>query len=109
MPKIFKDSPDAMSGLALGRNQSRLAGNEENHITVGELGTTISGPMSFGASTEQLRFNGLFVMNRALDLAIPSTLAFPSPVLRVDPPVGQFKSVMEQVAIIAGLIGMLPK
>lgn len=108
MARFIKNSAISAAGLAVGERNARLMGNKDNYVASDDTGTTVAGPVSFAASTEQIRLNGLFVMNSALQMTIPSTLAFPSPVLRVDMPVKQMKTLMEQVALMAGLLGMLP-
>lgn len=85
----------------------RVDGNEDNYVAVDKRGTTISGPVSFVAMPDQIRFAGLWTMNNVLRLSIPSTMATPSAVMTVDLPMRQLGSLMAEAGIMMGLCGML--
>jgi len=107
MPKTFKSSSTADAGLRAGESNIRMQGNDKNWVSCDERGTTVSGPVSFATMPNQIRFGGLWVMSPAMQLSIPSTLATPGPVLRIDPPVKDYANLMKQTVVMMGLCGML--
>jgi len=61
--------------------------------------------MSFVAGSGQMRFSSMWVMNNELALTLPSTLATPTPVMIINPPIKQVVSLAADVAVFLGLIG----
>lgn len=107
MAKTIKDTPEAAAGLVVGTNAARLMGKRDHYVAVDERGTTINGPVSFVSSPQQIRMGGLWTFNNPLTMSIPSTLATPSPVLIVNPPVKQVASLMKDAVIMMGLLATL--
>ena len=103
--KTLKSSPDAESGVVVSTNVSRIHGNKDNYVMADERGVTISGPMSFVSGSDQIRIGGLWTMNNQLLMTLPSTMATPTPMLIVNPPVKQFASLMKDAAVMIVLLG----
>ena len=103
MAKVFKDSPDAPAGMAAGIKAIRINGTKENYVLVDNFGTTISGPISIVAGLNQVRTGALWTFNGEMQLSIPSTLATPTPVLKIDPPLKQIKGIVEAAALFIAL------
>ncbi|RLC99696.1 MAG: hypothetical protein DRI46_09020 [Chloroflexi bacterium] len=106
MTKMLKDNVEGEAGVAVSSNVVRVHGTKENYVAVDEHGTTINGPVSFVAGTEQIRFGALWTMNSELNLSIPSTLATPTAVMIVDPPVKQLAGIMEAAVLMIGILGI---
>jgi hypothetical protein len=105
--KTFKSSPDSPSGIVVSENATRINGNKDNFVLTDESGTTINGPISFPAGASQIRYAGMWTMNTEMILSLPSTMATPSPVMTINPPIKQFTSLMGQAAGMMALIGAL--
>ena len=103
--KTFKSDVDSSAGITASKNAVRMNGNKENYIMADERGLTFNGPISFVSGSSQMRFSGLWTMNTEMALSLPSTMATPSPVMTINPPVKQFKTLMEEAAIMIGLFG----
>ena len=69
-----------------------------------ERGVTVNGPVSFVSGSGQVRFGGLWVMNNELMMTLPSTMATPSPVMTVNPPIAQLQSLMQEAAVMMTLL-----
>ena len=106
MTKMIKENPDGQAGVAISSNVVRVHGKEENYVAVDEQGTTISGPISFVAGSEQMRFGAMWTMNSELNLSIPSTLATPTPVMVVNPPIAQLQNIMQSAQIMISILGI---
>jgi len=104
-PKTIKAHPSADAGVVVGENSVRVTVTEENSISVDERGTTISGPMSLATSPNQIRISGLFTFQTIAMGVLPSTMATPSAMYMIDPPVKQVANLVKQVALMAGIIG----
>ena len=107
MTRVFKDDEYSDVGLVVDSKMIRLNGSKDNHILVDGRGTTISGPISFAAGGQQMRFAALWTMNSEIALSIPSTLATPTAVMVIDPPGKQLASLIEEATVIMKLTGML--
>jgi hypothetical protein len=105
--RVYKSSTNAEAGLVISDNLARLMGNRDNYVMSDNRGTTISGPVSLVAGLDQMRVGGLWTFSNSMQLSLPSTMATPTPVLRIDPPVRQIKELMESVVVMVGLIGGL--
>jgi hypothetical protein len=103
----LKASPDAEGGINVSKTSVRFNGNAENFVMANEQGVTIGGPISMVAGTSQIRVGGLWVFNNPAALSIPSCLATPTPVLIIDPPVGQLASLVKQAGAMIALLGAL--
>ena len=103
--KVIKSEPDGEAGLVAARNTVRMHGNKDNYVLADEKGVTINGPTSFPGGSGQMRFGGLWVMNNELMMSLPSTLATPTPVMTVNPPLAQLASLMAESAIMISLLG----
>jgi len=106
MPKrTIKAEPDGEAGIVAAKNAVRMNGNKDNYVMVDDKGTTINGPVSFVSGSGQIRFGGLWVMNSELMMSLPSTLATPSPVMTINPPLAQLSSLMADSVIMIALLG----
>lgn len=104
-PKVLKSSPKAKSGIVVSDNSVRMNATEENGVMVDERGTSISGPMSLATSPNQIRVGGLFTFQTSVMGMLPSTMATPSAMYMVDPPVKQVITLVKQVALMGAMIG----
>jgi len=104
-PKILKVNPSSKAGIVVSENTVRSTVNEDNGIMIDERGTTITGPMSIAASPNQIRVGGLFTFQNSISGMLPSTIATPSPMYMVDPPIKQVQNLVQQVAIMGAMIG----
>jgi hypothetical protein len=102
--KTFKSDSDAVAGVSVSKTSVRMNGNRDNYVLTDEKGTTISGPTSFVSGSDQIRIGGLWTMNNQLLLSLPSTMATPTPVLMINPPVKQLASVMADATVMIGLL-----
>lgn len=102
--KTIKAEPDKEAGLVVASNLVRMHGNKDNYVLTGEQGTTINGPMSLVSGSSQMRFSGLWTMNNEIALSLPSTMATPTPVMTINPPIGQITALMQDAAVMIGLM-----
>ena len=103
--KIIKSSLGAKAGVAVGEEVARMAGSEDNWVQTDSTGTFINGPLSL-PSPEEIRMAGLWKMSGPFSLMIPSTLATPTPVLEVDPPIKGLQNIMKGAIEMMALFGM---
>lgn len=106
MTKMIKDGVDGNAGLSVSSTVARIHGTEENYVACDERGTTINGPISFVSGGSQMRFAALWTMNSEIALSIPSTLATPTPVMIIDPPIKQLQNIMEAAQLMIKLFNM---
>jgi len=104
-PKVIKANPESNAGVVVGEGTVRATVNENNGIMVDERGTTITGPISLATSPNQIRVGGLFTFQNSIMGMLPSTLATPSPMYLVDPPVKQVANLVKQVGVMGAIIG----
>lgn len=102
--RTLKTGHEASAGVVVSSNTARMHGNKENYVMTDERGTTINGPISFVSGTDQLRFGGLWTMSHQLRLTLPSTMATPTPVMTVNPPISSFTTLMKQSAVMISLV-----
>lgn len=105
--KVIKSNSESDAGVVVSDSVVRVNVNKDNGMMVDERGTTITGPMSIASATNHIRVGGLWTFNSTIPMTLPSTLATPTPVLMVDPPVKQFQSLMQDAVVMIGLIGSL--
>jgi len=105
--RVIKTSPTSQAGIVVSDTVVRMNVGEDNGVVVAENGTTISGPVSFVSGPNHIRVGGLWTFNNAMALSIPSTMATPSAVLMIDPPLRQFAGIMATATVMIGLIGAL--
>lgn len=105
MTKTLKSHPTSTSGVVVGDSTVRATVNENNGILVDERGTTIAGSISLATSPNHIRVGGLFTFQGAIQGMLPSTLATPTPMYMVDPPIKQVANLVKQAALIAAMIG----
>ena len=103
--KTLKSHPKSKAGIVVSETTVRATVNEDNGIMVDERGTTITGPISLASSPNQIRVGGLFTFQSAIMGMLPSTMATPSPMYMIDPPVKQVGNLVKQAAIMGALIG----
>lgn len=105
--KIIKAEPTSNAGVVIADSATRMHGNKDNYIQADEKGVTINGPMSIPSGSGQMRFSALWVMNNELALSLPSTIATPTPVMTINPPIAQLTSIMTDAMSMMALFGML--
>lgn len=103
--KTFKAEPNSEAGITISSNTVRMNSNPSNYVMADERGITINGPVSFVAGSGQMRFGGLWTMNSELMMSLPSTIATPTPVMIINPPIEQFTSIMKDAIVMMGIIG----
>lgn len=105
--KVLKATPSSQAGVVVSDTVVRATVKEDKGILVDERGVSIQGPVSFVSGTNHIRVGGLWTFNNTMALSLPSTMATPTPVLMIDPPVKQFESLMKDATVMIGLIGAL--
>lgn len=105
--KTFKSDVDSTAGVTVSKNVSRMNGTKDNYFMADERGLTMNGPISFVSGSAQMRFSGMWTMNTEMMLSLPSTMATPSAVMTINPPIKQFKTLMEEAAVMIGLFGVV--
>jgi len=101
----MKAEHDAEAGIVIAKNATRMNGNKDNYIMADEKGVTVNGPVSFPSGSGQIRFGGLWVMQNEMMLSLPSTLATPTPVMVINPPLKQLAGLMADAAVMMSLLG----
>lgn len=104
-PKVFKSHPESKAGLVVAESTVRATVNEDNGVMIDERGTTITGPISLAASPNQIRVGGLFTFQNSIMGMLPSTMATPSAMYMIDPPVKQVANLVKQVGVMSAIIG----
>jgi hypothetical protein len=99
--------PESSAGIAVSGNTARMHGNKDNYVMADERGVTINGPMSFVSGSDQIRVGGLWTMANQLQATLPSTMATPTPMFTINPPVKQLGSIMADAVVMIGLLGAL--
>jgi hypothetical protein len=102
--KTIKNSPKATAGMVISDAAARINSTEETFVQVDDKGITVSGPMSFPSGSSQIRYSALWTMNTEMALTIPSTMATPMPVMIMNPPIKQYKSVMEEAMLMMAMM-----
>lgn len=105
MARTFKVSPDAAAGMVMSDSVARLMGNRDNYLMADNRGMTLAGPLSIVNMLSQVRTAALWTFNDNFKLSLPSTLATPTPVLRIDPPLKQMRALVKDATVMIGLIG----
>jgi len=105
--RTIKSDNDAGSGVVLAKNTVRMHGNEDNYVMADERGVTINGPVSFVSGTDQIRFAGLWTMSNQMRLSLPSTMATPTPVMAINPPISSYTGLMKESAVMISLLTTL--
>ena len=98
MKRVLKVTPTTDAGIEVTENSSRISGNRENFVYIDESGVYCVGPVSFLSEPQNMRIAGLFRFPTAYEMAIPSTVTTPRPMLIPDPPVEGFASLASAVA-----------
>lgn len=104
--KTLKSEQDSVAGFVTSTNVARMNGNDENYVLADSHGVTVNGPVSFVSGSSQIRYSGLWTMNTEMALSLPSTMATPTPVMTINPPVKQFQTLMEEAMTMIGLFGV---
>jgi len=105
--KTIKANNDSSAGVVLATNTVRMHGTKDNYVMADEKGVTINGPVSFVSSTSQMRFAGLWTMSNQMRMSLPSTMATPTPVMMINPPIRQFGGLMKEAVVMIGLLSAL--
>jgi hypothetical protein len=104
-PKTIKSHPSAKAGVVVSESTVRATAQEDNGLMIDERGTTITGPISLASSPNQIRIGGLFTFQNSIMGMLPSTIATPSPMYMIDPPIKQVANLVKQTAIMGAMIG----
>jgi len=105
--KMLKSGGNTEAGVSVGKTVARLHGSADNYVQSDNLGTFIGGPVSFLAQPEQIRIAGMWTMNKAMNMMVPSTLGTPNATLNYDMPIKGLEAVMKGAATYMALFGML--
>lgn len=105
--KVIKSNAAADAGVVVADNVVRMNSNEDNGVMVDERGVTVTGPVSFASGTNHIRVGGLWTFNNPVMMMVPSTMATPSAVLMVDPPMKQLVNIMKDTSVMLSLLGGL--
>ena len=105
--KVIKALPTSQAGIVVSDTVVRMTVKEDKGVMVDERGVTITGPVSFVSGPNHIRVGGLWTFNNAMALSLPSTMATPTPVLMIDPPIKQFESLMKDASVMIALLGAL--
>ena len=105
--KMLKSEIDAKAGVSVGREVARMHGSADNYVQSDSLATFVGGPVSFVSQPENIRMGGMWTMNKAMILMIPSTLGTPQATLNFDPPLKGLENIMKGAAAYMALYGMI--
>lgn len=105
MSKTLKLFPDSEAGIVASNDSIRINGKDSVSLTANSKGITVNGPISFASGSNQMNFSVLWKMNMEPMLMIPSTMATPTPMMMMSPPVGTIKSLISDISLMAGLFG----
>lgn len=103
--KTFKSDPSSPAGVVASTNAIRMNAKDDHYVMVDEGGTTINGPISIVSGSSQMRFSAMWTMNTEMMLSLPSTMATPTPVMIINPPIKQFANLMKDVSVMMGMFG----
>ena len=103
--KTIKSDATSEAGVVIAKNVVRMHGNKDNYVMTDEKGTTVNGPISFVSGSGQMRFGGLWVMQNEMMLSLPSTMATPTAVMTINPPVAQLANLMGEAVVMMKLLG----
>lgn len=107
MTKTWKNTVESPAGMSVGDNavqMSTAAGGSTNGVLADETGLYLSGKMSILTSPEQIRMGGLWTMNSPWMLMMPSCMAFPVPMLTINPPIMGIEKMVEAVALFSSML-----
>ena len=102
MKRVIKVHETAAAGLEIGPEAAKLAGSRENFFFANDRGCYIVGPISILTETQNIRVSANYRMPTPYELAIPSTIVTPQPVLIENSPVEGFSSIAEEIASLLG-------
>ena len=102
--KTIKSDDDAQAGVVVAKTVARMHGSKDNYVSTDENGTTINGPMSFVAGSDQIRVGGLWTFNNQMLMSLPSTIATPVATMVINPPARQLAELMKDATVMVGLI-----
>lgn len=105
--KMWKSDMTAKAGMSVGKEVARMHGSADNYVQTDSHATFIAGPVSFMSNPENVRMAGMWTMNKAMNLMIPSTLGTPQQVLNFEPPIKGLANIMKGAAAYMALYGML--
>lgn len=101
----FFGMPDAKETFAYASGTSvGLVGSKQMNINVSNKGISMNGPVSIGATPENIRIGVFWTLNPLLMSTVPSTMITPIPTFIFNPPGVQLaKDVGVAVASIAAI------
>jgi hypothetical protein len=104
--KIWKASKDSTAGFMVTPDTAVMAGSKNAFFAASKEGCSISGPVSFVTTSEQIRVAGLFVKMNDFMKILPSNIMMPIPEQMPFPPVSLFTSIALSlpfaIALLAG-------
>ena len=106
--KTLKAEPDSATGVQVGKDHVTIAvgvGEDDvNGVHVDESGVYIRGPVSIMTQPENIRVGGFWIQQTAWRQMLPSSIAFPNPVLKMK---SSFANVEDMVQSVAWAMGLL--
>jgi len=100
--RVIKAHRDALAGLEVGRNSTKLSGNRENFFYSDESGCYVVGPISLLAEPQNIRIGGCYTFLPAYKSQLPSTAVNPTPTFEAHSPTEGFQSLATEVARLLG-------
>lgn len=98
MKRVLKVTPTTDAGIEITENSSKISGDRDNFLYVDDSGVYCVGPVSFLSEPQNMRVAGMFRFPTAYEMAIPSTVTTPRPMLIADPPVEGFSNLASAAA-----------
>ena len=96
--RVIKATPDALAGLEVQEEASKLSGSNESFFYTDESGCYIVGPISIRTDPENIRIATGYTFQPAYRAQIPSTCSTPQPTLIANNPVEGFAAFASEVA-----------
>jgi len=106
--KTIKLSEDGKAGIQIEQNTVSLVATDAAGDAVGiradETGVYIKGPLSIMTSPSQIRVGSFWVQNSPWRQMLPSSIAFPNPVLKMNMPMKGFEDLIQTVQWFSSLL-----
>lgn len=102
MRRVIKADLNSDTGIEVGSQAVRIAGNLNNLIHIDSGGVSIVGPVSFLAQPEDIRIGGQWVFPTGYEGQLPSSIVNPQPMFIAHSPVAGFQDIADQVAELLG-------
>ncbi len=105
--KTWKVKEDSDTGIQISDHSVQATvgtPNDNNGLFVDQSGTYLRGPMSIMTTPEQVRIGGLWTFATGWQLSFPSTMAFPNPVLYINP---SLQGVTDMAQAVSWMMSLL--